>query len=158
MANEHHAYYGAAVYGSILVSTLTGALLHTHETAAQMTLTVAVSMVVFWLAHAWSETVGERVAEGHRFDRSRIRDIARAEWPLVEAALLPTLLLALAWAGVWTAHTGIVLALIASVVQLIGWGFAAGYRTAHDWHAALLAGIGDGVLGVAIVALELSIH
>src|SRR3954454_602079 len=158
MAASHDVHYGTAVYGSVLVATVAGALLHTDESAGQLTVTLAGSMLIFWLAHAWAETVGERVAEGDRFDRGRIRDIARAEWPLVEAGLLPTLLLAFAWIGPWSGHTGVALALAAAVVQLVAWGFTAAYRSAHDWHRATIVGVGDGLLGIAIVALELSIH
>src|SRR4051794_41788388 len=85
MESGHDVHYGTAVYGSVLVATVAGALLHTDERAGQLTVTLAGSMVIFWLAHVWSETLGERVAEGRRFDTARIRHIARAEWPLVEA-------------------------------------------------------------------------
>src|SRR4051794_9552661 len=158
MATGHDVHYGTAVYGSVLVATVAGALLHTDESAGQLTLTLAGSMVIFWLAHVWSETLGERVAGGRRFDTDRIRHIGRAEWPLVEAGLVPTLLLALAWIGPWSGHTGIKLALAAAVVQLVAWGFTAAYRTGRDWHGAVFVGAGDGVLGIAIVALELAVH
>jgi hypothetical protein len=133
-------------------------MLNAGQDARDMTLELSGSMLVFWLAHAWSETVGERLEAGRRFDARRIRGIARAEWPLVEAGLLPTLALALAWLGVWSDHTGIVLALGVAVVQLVGWGFAAGYRSQHSWSAALLLGVGDGILGLLIVGLELALH
>jgi hypothetical protein len=158
VAAERQGYYGAAVYGSVVAAALTGAMLEAHEDARQMTVTLAGSMIVFWLAHAWSETVGERVDAGRRFDPRRIRGIARAEWPLVESGLLPTLLLAAAWASAWSDHTGIVLALGAAVVQLVGWGIAAGYRTEQDWRMATLVGIGDGLLGLAIVGFEIALH
>jgi hypothetical protein len=158
VAGGRQAYYGAAVYGSVLAAALTGALLDAHESAREMTLTVLGSMLVFWTAHAWSETIGERVEAGRRFDRRRVGAIARAEWPLVEAGLLPTILLALAWVGAWSDHTGVVLALGAAVIQLVGWGAAAGYRSSREWRTALVIAVGDGLLGLAIVALEVIIH
>ena len=87
-----------------------------------------------------------------------MRAIAIDEWPVVEAGALPAVLLALAWAGLYSRHTGAVLALGAAVVQLVGWGMLAGHRTESRWRRALLIGAIDGVLGIAIVALEIAIH
>jgi hypothetical protein len=150
--------YGAAVYGSVLVTALVGAMFEQHVDAKRMTLSLLGSVVVFWLAHAWSEVVGERMSAGRRFARSHIREIAVAEWPLVEAGLLPALLLALAWAGLYSRDAGAVLALAVAIGQLVGWGALAGHRSETSWPAALLVGAVDGVLGLAIVALELALH
>jgi hypothetical protein len=40
---------------------------------------------------------------------------------VVKAAVVPTLLLALAWAGVWSRETGAELALAPAVIQITGW-------------------------------------
>jgi hypothetical protein len=92
--------YGAAVSGSFLVASVVGVAFEAGESARAMTASAFGSSLIFWLAHAWSEVVGERVAAGEAFRPRDILVIARREWPLVQAALLPTVLLALAWAGV----------------------------------------------------------
>jgi hypothetical protein len=155
----HREYeFSSAVYGSILVSALVGAMFEEHASAQTMTLSLVGSVVIFWIAHAWSEVIGERVAAGRLFDTSRIRTIAVSEWPLVEAGMLPALLLALAWAGAYSRHTGSVLALGVSVLQLVGWGVLAGHRTEPSWRGALLVGAFDGLLGIGIVAIEIAVH
>jgi hypothetical protein len=154
----HHYNFGAAVYGSILAASLVGALLEQQATARAMTLSVAASIVALWIAHVWSDIIGERVAEGRRFRPARIRFIAIDEWPVVEAGTVPAALLALAWAGVYGRHTGVALALAAAILQLVGWGMLAGHRTEDRWSHALLLGAFDGALGVAIVAAEIAIH
>jgi hypothetical protein len=146
--------YGAAVYGSFLVASVVGVAFEAGESARAMTLSAFGSMVIFWLAHAWSEVVGERVAAGGTFRARQSLVIARREWPLVEAAVLPTALLALAWAGVWSRETGASLALAAAILQITGWGFLAGRRAgANPLVASVLAGV-EGLLGVALLALE----
>jgi hypothetical protein len=150
--------YGAAVYGSVLTAALVGALYEQHADAQVMTLSLSASIVIFWLAHAWAETVGERVSEGSRFERSRIREIAAAEWPLVEAGFVPAALLAAAWAGWVSRDTGATLALAAAILQLVAWGAVAGHRSESSWLRALLVGAVDGLLGLAIVGLEIAIH
>jgi hypothetical protein len=150
--------YSAAVYGSILVAALVGAMFEERASPQTMTLSLAGSVVIFWVAHAWSEVLGERVAEGRLFDRARIKAITIEEWPLVEAGMLPTVLLALAWAGAFSRHSASVLALGVAILQLAAWGVLAGRRTQPTWGGALLVGAFDGVLGVAIVALEIAVH
>jgi uncharacterized membrane protein len=150
--------YGSAVYGSILVAALVGAMFEESADARSMALSLLGSILIFWIAHVWSAVIGERVAEGRRFRTAEIRSIAVREWPLVEAGLLPGLLLGIAWIGWSSRHAGVVLALVAAIVQLVAWGMFAGHRTETRWGRALLVGLVDGVLGVVIVALELAVH
>ena len=80
--------------------------------------------------------------------------IARREWPLVEAAALPSIFLALAWAGAWSRSTGATLALAAALVQVVGWGVAAGRRRGGSWLTATVLGAGNGVLAVLLLVAE----
>jgi hypothetical protein len=155
---EREYRFGSAVYGSILVAALVGAMFEEHVAAQTMTLSLLGSVIVFWIAHAWSEVLGERVEDGPMFDRARVKAITMEEWPLVEAGILPSLLLALAWAGLYPRHLGAVLALSAAVLQLVGWGILAGHRTQPTWRRALVVGAVDGLLGLGIVAIEIAVH
>ncbi len=83
--------------------------------------------------------------------------IARREWPLVQAAAVPTLL-ALAWAGVWSRETGAALALGSAILQITGWGVVAGFRSGASPLSAVILGVGQGMLGVALLVLERLIH
>ena len=64
--------FGAAVYGSFLVASVVGVAFDAGESAAAMTTSLLGSMVVFWLAHAWSDVVGERISEGLTFRRREV--------------------------------------------------------------------------------------
>lgn len=150
--------YGAAVYGSFLVAAVVGAAFEAGADARTLTGSAFVSMLIFWLAHVWSEVVGHHVAEGSRFHPRVIPVIARREWPLVEAAVVPTVLLALAWAGVWSREAGATLALGSAILQITGWGFIAGLRSGGSPLSAVALGAGQGLLGVALLALERLIH
>ena len=159
MTDARHDYdYGSAVYGSILVAALVGAMFEESTAPRSMTLSLLGSILAFWLAHVWSAVIGERVSDGPRFRASRVRSIAVDEWPLVEAGLLPGVLLAIAWIGWYSRHTGVVLALALAISQLVGWGMFAGHRTETSWSRALLVGLFDGALGLAIVAIEVGVH
>jgi hypothetical protein len=149
--------YAAAVYGSVLVTALVGAAYEAQLDARTMTLTVLTTTLVFWLAHVWSEVMGVRLA-GTVPHWSHIRRVAVSEWPVVEAGFVPDALLALAWAGVYSRDTGAELAMIAAVLQLGAWGFAAGWRTQHRPAPAIVTGAVDCAFGLAIVGLEVVIH
>jgi hypothetical protein len=56
--------YGAAVYGSFLVASVVGATFEAGADARTLTGSAFASMLVFWLAHVWSEVVGEHVSAG----------------------------------------------------------------------------------------------
>jgi hypothetical protein len=150
--------YGAAVYGSFLCASVVGISFEADESARTMTVSLLASMLIFWLAHAWSEVIGERVSAGPAFRMGDVLRIARREWPLAEAAFLPALLLALAWAGVWSRETGTAAALIASIVQITGWGVIAGRRSGATGLGALGLGAVEGALGVALLLLERLAH
>lgn len=149
-----HDGYAAAIYGSIVATAFVGAEFEAHVDARFLTLSLLATMLVLWLAHLWSESVSGGVAG----NRGELRAIAAAEWPFVEASLLPVAMLALAWAGAWSRQTGVVLALAAGIVQLAGWGLAAGLRSHERLGRAIVRGVVDAALGLAIVWLEIGIH
>jgi hypothetical protein len=155
---ERSMRFGAAVYGSFLAASVVGVAYESGQDARTMTLSLLTSMLVFWLAHAWSEIVGTHIATGARFDHREAPAIARSEWPLVEAAVVPTILLALAWAGVWSRDTGATMALAATILQITGWGFIAGLRQGGTLISAALLGGVQGSLGVALLALERHVY
>jgi hypothetical protein len=150
--------YGAAVYGSFLVASVVGVSYEAGEDARTMTGTLFASMVIFWIAHTWSEVVGQHIAAGPSFRSRRVPLIARREWPLIQAAVVPTLFLALAWADVWSRETGAALALAGAVAQISGWGFVAGLRSGGTLLSAGVLGAVQGMLGVVLLVLERLVH
>jgi len=150
-------FYAAAVYGSIIAAALLGAFRKEHDSAETVLLALVSTLAVFWVAHVWSTIVGGRVHAGAAFEWSHGVEVARAEWPLVEAAFLPSLALVAGWAGVVSRDTAVNLAMAICIVQLLGWGIAVGRRSHETWGQAAVTGAVNGALGIVIVALELVI-
>ena len=146
--------FGAAVYGSFLAASVIGVAYESGAAARAMTASLLGSMLVFWAAHVWSEVVGERIRLGKAFRPREMLSIARREWPLVEAAALPSILLGLAWAGAWSRETGARLALAAVLVQVLAWGFAAGRRAGGSRLTATVLAAGGGILAILLLAAE----
>ena len=149
--------YAGAIYGSIIATAFVGALRAAHVSARDMTLEVAASMLVFWLAHTWAAVAGERIHLGHRLSVHRVRTLARMEWPIVEAGFLPVVALLLGWIGVIDADHAATLALVIGIVQLFAWGFVLGRRVYAGWGGACLSALGNGLIGVALVGLEIAV-
>jgi hypothetical protein len=83
-----------------------------------------------------------------------VLEIAREEWPLIEAAVAPSLVLIAGWAGILSDHHALRIALTLSELQLFGWGFFVGRRVYDGLKPALLTGLTNGALGIGLVALE----
>jgi hypothetical protein len=154
----HHPNYKAAVYGSVVVAALLGALRAEDADAHHMALAVISTTVVFWLAHVWAGVVSERLVLGHGYIRHHFRDQAKEEWPLVQAGFVPVFPLLLGWAGVVADDTASDVAMAFAIVQLVAWGFAVGRRSHEGRGLALLSGVVTGALGVVIVLLEIALH
>jgi hypothetical protein len=150
--------FGAAVYGSFLAASVIGVAYESGTGARTMTASLLGSMLVFWAAHVWSDAVGERIRVGAGFRPRDLLVIARREWPLVEAAAVPSILLTLAWTGAWSRETGARLALAAALVQVLAWGFAAGRRAGGSRVTALVLAAGEGMLAVLLLAAERLVH
>ena len=146
--------FGAAVYGSFLAASVVGVAYESGASARAISASLLGSMLVFWAAHVWSDGTGERIARGGGFRSRDVLRIARREWPLVEAAAIPSILLALAWAGAWSRATGARLALAAALVQVVVWGLAAGRRRGGSWLTAAVLAAGNGVLAVLLLVAE----
>jgi hypothetical protein len=146
--------FGAAVYGSFLAASVIGFAYESGVGARTMAASLFGSMLVYWAAHVWSDAVGERIRLGAGFRSRDVLFIARREWPLVEAAALPSILLGAAWAGAWSRETGARLALTAVLVQILAWGFAAGRRAGGSRLTATVLAAGGGMLAILLLAAE----
>ena len=76
-----------SVYGTILVSSVIVGLSQTDLTAGQIMATVAVTGLVFGLAHAWSNALARSASDRQALAVDHVMDGIRHEWPMVSAVL-----------------------------------------------------------------------
>ena len=146
--------YAAAVYGSIVAAALLSAFRDVHEPAVETAYSLLTTVAVFWLAHVWSQITGQRIYDGTRFTPGRAWLIARTAWPLVASGAAPAVVLLIAAALGVSDRAASTCALALCWLQLAGWGFAVGRRAYGRWGYALLSGLANFLLGVAVVGLE----
>jgi hypothetical protein len=146
------------VYGTIIVMSVLAAAAKAYEhRLSRLALLAGVSVVVLWLAHVYSHGLGESLRLGRRLTTRELSSIARREYSIVLAGILPLAAVVLGAAGVFAGRTAVVLALWLGVAALT----AQGIRYAQLEHlgrgAAIVAVSVNLGIGLGLVALEVLI-
>jgi hypothetical protein len=156
---EHRAdQLAGAIYGTIVVAGLLAATGADEDPEVWPTaLWVFVTVVVFWLAHAWSQSIARR-ATGMTARPHAFRSSLSHHWPLVQSAFPPIAVMFVAVLLGASDETAILLATYSCVVLLAGWGVAVG-RQEHDSLGRIaLTAAGCAALGAVMVVLKIAIH
>jgi hypothetical protein len=149
---------GRLVYGTIAVGALLAAESARRETYLETVLAVAVTLLLYWLAHSYAEFVDRRLEHAKPFSLEGFAAAARHELSVLVGAAIPLIVLVIWWiagaslgaavgAAVWT--SAIVIVLIEIVIgrraELTGREFAT--QTAFG-----------ALLGLLVIALRLLLH
>jgi hypothetical protein len=143
------------VYGTIVVlaSLTAGASANEHD-LWQLDAILGVSVLVLWVAHVYAHGLGESLDSGRRLTAAELGTIARREFSIPLAAVLPMTAIALGALNVFQDRTALWLALGAGVATLT----AQGVRYAQLEHLsrkATIVTVGlNLVFGLVIVVLK----
>jgi hypothetical protein len=116
---------------------------------AALAVSVAVTLLVYWIAEEYAEVLGEQAAGGRLPSRASIQGALVSTWPMVTASYLPLLAVVLAHVAgasdLTAANVGLVVAIVLLTVHgwLAGRGSSASAREAPDCHRDC-AGTGPG--------------
>jgi hypothetical protein len=146
-----------AIYGTILATSVIAAAGNHGEPPGRIAAATAGTLLVFWLAHVYSEALGNRLAST-RFTLAAARATMVDELPMVEAPLPSILFLVLGAVGLIGDRLAINLALANGVAQLFGWGALAGRRLGWSWLATAANGLVYAAFGVVIILLKALLH
>jgi hypothetical protein len=147
---------GGFIYGTILVLAVivAGAKAFEHE-AGHIAGLVAVTVVVFWLAHVYADALAHAVAYDQHLSFADLRRIAHREASMVEAAVPPLAALLLGAFGILSTKLAVWVAFGLGLGVLCAQGitFARVERMGRlGTLAVVAANLG---LGVALVGLKL---
>jgi hypothetical protein len=144
------------IYGTIVaLSVIVAGARAYPDSAGRVAALVAVTCVVFWLAHVYAHGLAHSVSHREHLSFGELRHIARREGSIVEAALPPVAALLLGTMGVLSAHAALWLAfaLGLAVLAVQGVVFA---RVERLGRVGTLVVVTVNVgLGLVIVALKL---
>lgn len=146
-----------SIYGVILVSSLIATLNPDNDVGVTMG-AIAITTVVFALAHAWAHAMSQAAVAHVGVDaRVLLRSLSH-EWAIVQAAA-PVLLALLPVAFGWYEQgTGLWIGLGCNVLLLLIWG--AGVRElAGGTHAQMaFSALASGSLGLLLAVLKVAVH
>lgn len=156
MTEEHDRVerLAGAIYGTIVVAGVLAATEYDDHPEALETGVYAVATVaVFWLAHAWAQTLGRRLVGVGPSGRTLRHSLAR-DWPLVQSAIPP--LAAMALAGLFGAsdETAIDIGFWVCVASLAAWGAFVARREQASVAGTVFTALGCGALGLLLVVLK----
>ncbi len=147
----------ATLYGTVLatsvIATLPGA-----ERPAIVIAALLVTALVFALAHAWAHVLARSAKDRVPVTRADVAAGIKHEWPMVEAALPASAVVALALVDVYEIETALWVATGVNVVLLFVWGAVVRRIAGGTAWISLRAGLAAGSLGLMLAALKWVIH
>jgi hypothetical protein len=141
-----------AIYGGLLVTALIAVQWRSDAVAERVSLSILVTVFVFWLTHVWAELVDHRVSGP--VSRNEVAQVVWAEAPMLMAAVPPAATLAIARIAGVPVEQAISIALVVSIAQLALWGLAIGRALNRGWGIALLTAGVECLFGLVLVGLK----
>ncbi|SOD71390.1 hypothetical protein SAMN05892883_0918 [Jatrophihabitans sp. GAS493] len=151
----------SAIYGSIMSASLLVVASSLEKSLWDVIVLIVSTLIVFWLAHAYTDAVGDGVSfvgtSSVPIGRVVLHHL-RAQWPIVESAFLPiATLVVLTLFGV-KLDTALTVALIVDVAELFGWGALVARRMRMPMLRAVIFVLFTGSLGLIMVLLKVLVH
>jgi hypothetical protein len=149
---------GGAVYGTVMIGVLFAA---EDAEAVGYTDTIGAALLVlalYWLTALYTYTLGMRLQTGEPLGPSVFWRSCVHELPILEGALLPLMVVLVAWAAGASTATGVTIATWTAAVTILVLEFVAGWRSRLDLERRWLQGALGALIGAAIIALKLLLH
>jgi hypothetical protein len=144
------------VYGTIVVMGALVAGSKGEADPAHLGAIVTGTVVVLWLAHVYSDALGETITRGRRLDRQELTDVARRELAIPLAAVAPVGSLVLGAVGVLRETTAIWIALVIGLGTLAAAGIAYARIERLGRGGTLIVVAVNLAFGLALVALKVA--
>ena len=142
-----------AVYGTILVMSIIAAA-DFNENLWRTLALLLVTSGVFWLAHVYSHALALSLDERVTFSRAEIRRVAAREWPLLQAGVVPALILLVGALGFLGTTATYRIAVGYGAAALVWWGFAFARKEGLSRKATVAVVVVNAAFGIFIVLLK----
>lgn len=146
------------IYGIVTVGALLAAESGLKETYAETLGSVAITIVLYWLAHSYADVLGLRLARDERLSWRGAWQTLAHDLAIARGAGVPFLALLVAWATGASQSAAVSAGTWTAVGSLVAFELAAGLRShGGTLELALDALVGTG-MGLGIVALRALLH
>ena len=148
----------AAIYGLMTVGALLAAESAASETYAETVGAVAITMIVYWLAHSYAEFASDRLKDREPARLGALGQIMVQQVPILWGAAIPLIALLICWVVGASLSTAVWTALVTSAVMVMLIEVVAGLRAKQSGRDLILQALFGAVLGLLIIALRLVLH
>lgn len=146
------------MYGMIIVGALLSAESAKRETYAATVGSVALALLVYGLAHAYSEFTEHRLERKQPLTPRGLAE-AMVHGLMIDAgAAIPLLVLLTCWAAGARLTNAVVAAVWASAIMIVIVELVAGLRAQLSARALLAQTLAGALFGLLVIALELVLH
>ena len=146
------------VYGTLASGALLAAEATRRETLEEAAGAVALTLALFWLAHGYARSVGQRLESGEEWSPARLAASLRHEVTILRGSILPLVVLLMARAAGASTHAAVTAALVSASVLLFLLELIAGVRTGQSPPRVVLQTLIGAVLGLGILVLKVVLH
>jgi hypothetical protein len=141
------------IYGTILVTSIIAAADASHTIWRSLGI-VEITMIVFWLAHVYAGALARSLDGAETFSRREIGHVASREWPLLQAAIVPSIVLLAGGIGLISTQLSYRLAIGYGVGALIWWGLLFARKEKLGRGATIVVVLVNAWFGLVIVLLK----
>ena len=141
------------IYGTILVTSVIAAADASDAIWRSLGI-VEITVIVFWLAHVYAGALAWSIDSDEPFSRREVRRIAGREWPLLQAAVVPSLALIAGGVGLIASRTAYWIAIGYGVAALVWWGLLYARKEGLGRGATLAVVLVNASFGLCIVVLK----
>jgi membrane protein YqaA with SNARE-associated domain len=145
----------AAVYGAITVGALLAAESAARETYAETVGAVAIAMLLYWLAHSYSEFAAQRLEHKQPITLDGLTRALVYELMTLAGAAIPLLALLVCWAAGVALTTAVGAALWTSAATIVVVEAVAGVRAKLSPRALVAQTAVGALFGLLVIALKL---
>lgn len=141
------------IYGTIVTAAILAAA-GDQLSVPDLVISVVVTLSVYWVAEEYAEILGEQLADGRLPSWRYIRAALAATWPMVGATFAPLLFLVAAWLLGASASDAANAGLVAAVLELVFYSWAAGRAAQLKGRQQLAVTSTAVVLGLMMIVLK----
>ncbi len=148
----------AAIYGLMTVGALLAAESAGSETYAETVGAVAITMLVYWLAHSYAEFASHRLKDREPARFAELARIMGNQVPILFGAAIPLVALLIFWAANASLSTAVTAAVWTSAGTVVAIEILAGVRAKQSGRELLFQALFGALLGLLIIVLRLVLH
>jgi hypothetical protein len=146
------------IYGTITVAALLAAESARQETYGDTVGAVALTLILYWLAHSYAEFTGERIRDSERFTYAGLVRTGTHELTVLLGAAVPLVVILICWAAGAALGTAVSAGIWTSVAIVVGAEVVIGIRAELTGRDLVRQTAVGALLGLLVLALRVLLH